>query len=334
MGNKKDIFDTNMKMAGSAAEKWNIIFSQYRELSCLPGHQRYEELYRYLYERMKDLAKEDLHLGGIYLLQLARAGTIKELISNSPLCSLRSAASTCLNELFCETSDRYLALLLGIGFYEASIPMPIGFAHGRDAAVKYIRIAQAGLNKCTNTPVKERITNFVINIQQYEEIKKDYESAKWKGCQKDMRACLKQLEQFYEPVKEDPHYDFILRELVTWYSHMEMFTAQYKASLACIERYPGDESLSPLLQLADKRRLSVKTVLRNLPLFLLCATAVLVLPILGALFTITFFQSFIGAVIVFVVLLVIRIFMIKGSGENGIDGSVLDFMEGFFWGRM
>lgn len=334
MANWKEIFENNMKQAITTADKWEVILAEYQRLSGLPNHAKQEAEFRYLYYRMKEFAKGDFSLGGLYLLHLARTGTIRELTSNLKLLSLRSAAESCMLELYNETKDRYLALILGIAYYESSIPMPIGYAHARDVAVKYIRLAQEGIQSCSNENLKERILSFVATIQQYEEIKKNYESAKWKGSEKSMRIYLKELESFYEPLKEDPHFDFILRELVTWYSHCEMFSKQYKAILACMERYPGDESLPPLLQLANKRRVSVVNVLKNIPLFLVCMAAVLVLPIIGALVAIAFFQSITAGIVVFLVLLVIRIFMIKGSGGQGIDGSILDFMEGFFWGRM
>lgn len=335
MANWKEIFENNMKQAITTADKWEVILTEYQRLSGLPNHAKYEAEFRYLYYRMKEFAKGDFSLSGLYLLHLARTGTIRELTSNPKLLSLRSAAESCMLELYNETKDRYLALILGIAYYESSIPMPIGYAHARDVAVKYIRLAQEGdLNNLTPKVSPLKISNFVKTIQQYEEIKKTYESAKWRGSESSMRVHLKELENFYEPLKKDPHFDFILRELVTWYSHCEMFSKQYKAILACMERYPGDESLPPLLQLANKRRVSVVNVLKNIPLFLVCMAAVLVLPIIGALVAIAFFQSITAGIVVFFVLLVIRIFMIKGSGGQGIDGSILDFMEGFFWGRM
>lgn len=334
MANWKDIFENNMKLAVSTADKWEVILAEYQRLSRLPNHTKHEAEFRYLYYRMKEFAKGDFDLGGLYLLHLARTGTIRELTSNPRLLSLRSAAENCMLELYNETKDRYLALILGIAYYESSIPMPIGYAHARDVAVKYIRLAQENIHSCTVDALKNRILGFVATIQQYEEIKKYYESAKWKGSEKSMKVYLKELENFYEPLKEDPHFDFILRELITWYSHCEMFSKQYNAILVCMERFPGDESLPPLLQIANKRRVSAVNVLKNIPLLLVCMAAVLVLPVFGAFVAIAFFQSFLAGFVVFLVLLVIRIFMVIGSGGQGIDGSILDFMEGFFWGRM
>lgn len=334
MSNWKEQFENKMNLAVATADKWEVILAEYQRLSGLANHAKYETEFRYLYYRMKEFTKGDFALGCLYLLHLARTGTIRELTRNPEFLSLRSAAEHCMLELYNETKNRYLALIIGIAYYESSIPMPIGYAHARDVAVKYIRLAQDKIQSCNDEPLKERILGFVATIQQYEVIKKNYESAKWKGSEKSMRVYLKELESFYEPLKEDPHFDFILRELVTWYSHCEMFSKQYKAILVCMERYPGDESLPPLLQLANKRRVSVVNVLKNIPLFLVCLAAVLVLPVIGFMIAVAFFQSLAAGIVVFFVLLAIRLFMITGSGGQGIDGSILDFMEGFFWGRM
>lgn len=326
-------FENEMKSKTENSDKWVVIINEYCHLATTENHKKYEQAFHYLYGRMKALAKYDLVTGSRYLLMLARRGTVRELTSNPKLLSLRSAASYCMNELYAETKDNFLALILGIAYYESSIPLPVGYARGRDLAVKYFIAAQKNLDT-QSEGIAAIIKDFISNLSEYENFQKYYESFKWKGDKTGTKTYLKCVKTLYEPLKDNFLYDFILRELVNWYGYCEKYGAQYQAVISCMKRYPGDETLPALLDMTKKRRMSFGNILKNIPFIILCLLAVLIIPVFGALFVIAFFDSVKAGVITFFGLLIIRLIMIKESSGDGIDGSVLDFMEGFFWGRM